>query len=52
MKVVVAYLRRRGIRLVIYLDDILFLNASKKGVFSHLNVAVDLIESLGFLINW
>jgi len=52
MKVVVAFLRKLGIRLVIYLDDLLFMNSTKKGVLADLKVAVDLIESLGFLINW
>ena len=52
MKVVVSILRKRGIRLVIYLDDLLFLNATKEGVLADLAVAVNLIESLGFLINW
>ena len=52
MKVVVAILRKRGIWLVIYLDDLLFLNSSKDGVLADLKVAIELIESLGFLIKW
>ena len=50
--VVVGFLRKNGIRLVIYLDDLLFINDSRDGVLNDLKVAVDLLESLGFLINW
>jgi hypothetical protein len=50
LKVVMAFLRRRGIRLVIYLDDILILNESKEGLLA--DIDIDLLQSLGFLINW
>ena len=52
LKVVVAFLRKLGIRLVIYLDDLLFMNQSKEGALADFKVAVDLLQSLGFLINW
>ena len=52
LKVVVAVLRKRGIRLVIYLDDLLFLNSTKDGVQEDLRVALELLQRLGFLINW
>jgi hypothetical protein len=39
-----------GIRLVIYLDDILILNESKEGLLA--DIDIDLLQSLGFLINW
>ena len=52
LKVVVAFLRKLGIRLVIYLDDLLFLNSSKEGVLNDFIVARDLLEKLGFVINW
>ena len=32
LKVVAAYLRKHGMRLIIYLDDILIMNSSKEGV--------------------
>jgi hypothetical protein len=47
-----AFLRRQGIRLVIYLDDILILNESKSGLEADINTVIDLLQSLGFLINW
>jgi hypothetical protein len=47
-----AFLRRQGIRLVIYLDDILILNESKIGLKADVNTVIDLLQSLGFLINW
>ena len=52
MKVGVAIFRKQGVRLVIYLEDLLFLNSTKEGVLVDLKVAIELIESLGFLINW
>jgi len=52
MKPVIAALRSRGIRLVIYLDDILFLNQSRDGLESDIQAAVALLQSVGFLINW
>lgn len=51
-KVVMAFLRRRGIRLVIYLDDIFILNESKEGLLADIDIVIDLLQSLGFLINW
>jgi hypothetical protein len=52
LKTVMAFLRRQGIRLVIYLDDILILNESKSGLEADINTVIDLLQSLGFLINW
>jgi hypothetical protein len=52
LKTVMAFLRRQGIRLVIYLDDILILNESKIGLKADVNTVIDLLQSLGFLINW
>ena len=52
LKVVAAYLRGRGIRLVIYLDDILLMNESKDGLLRDIDVTISLLQSLGFLINW
>ena len=51
LKPVAAYLRSQGIQLVIYLDD-LWLCAENKALTSHqVEIAVSLLESLGFLIN-
>jgi hypothetical protein len=43
LKVVMAFLRRRGIRLVIYLDDILILSESKEGLLVNINTVIDLL---------
>ena len=51
MKPVVALLRRTGIRLIIYLDDLLFMNSSKVGLQQDMTTAQYLLENLGFVIN-
>ena len=51
LKTPISVLRRMGIRLIIYLDDILLMNQSFQGVLSDLNVAMTLLKGLGFLIN-
>ena len=51
MKPVVALLRRTGIRLIIYLDDLLFMNSSKIGLQQDMTTARYLLENLGFVIN-
>ena len=52
MKPVMASLRSKGICLVIYLDDILILNEEKSQLLLELEIAKQLIESLGFIINY
>lgn len=52
LKPVIGALRRKGIHLVIYLDDIVFMNESREGVMADVSTAIDLVFSLGFLINW
>lgn len=52
LKVVVAHLRKKGIRLVIYLDDILIINEDPDKLKSDLDTTIFLLQSLGFLINW
>ncbi|KZS07305.1 Uncharacterized protein APZ42_028995 [Daphnia magna] len=52
LKPVVASLRRKGIRLVIYLDDLIIMSSSREDNFRDLATAIDLITSAGFLINW
>lgn len=46
-----AFLRRRGIRIIIYLDDILILNGSTEGLLADLKLVVELLQTLGFIIN-
>jgi len=43
LKLFVTFLRRLGIRLVIYLDDILFLNATAEGLRCDVKFASDLL---------
>jgi hypothetical protein len=51
LQTVMAFLRRK-IRLVNYLDDILVLNESKEGLVADVNTVLELLQSLGFLLNW
>jgi hypothetical protein len=37
---------------VIFLDDILLLNSSEEGARKDLETALDLLQNLGFIINW
>ena len=52
MKPVVALLRRAGIRLIIYLDDLLFMNQSQVGLEQDMVTARYLLENLGFVVNF
>lgn len=52
LKVVVSSLRKQGMRLVIYLDDKLLLNESKEGIVSNTKTTIEILQLLGFLINW
>ena len=49
---VLAYLRQRGVRCLMYLDDKLLLGNSPEEVKEHFNLCQKLITSLGFTINW
>lgn len=51
MKPVVAFLRERGIRLIIYLDDLLILCNCRDMLLSQLELIKDLFQTLGLLIN-
>jgi hypothetical protein len=48
---VVAFLRKRGIPLIIYLDDILILNESKIGAEEDFALAASILERCWFLVN-
>ena len=52
LRVVVSYLRRLGIRLVIYLDDLLVLGSSYDECASSVVIVIQSLESLGFLVNF
>jgi hypothetical protein len=51
MKPFIALLRRIGVRLVIYLDDILLLNQSQEGLSRDRDTLLWLLHHLGWLIN-
>lgn len=51
LRPVVAHLRTNGYCSVIYLDDLLLLSPSKEDCFRNLNASMDLLSSLGFLLN-
>ena len=52
MKPVIAYLRSLGIRMVVYLDDMLILAQTKEELLRWRSIVLDLLENLGFLINY
>lgn len=51
LRPVVALLRKQGVRLIIYLDDIPIMAESVEIAKAHANLAVNLLTSLGFVIN-
>ena len=51
MKPVVAFIRSKGILIIIYLDDILLAAQTYHERLCQTNFAIDLLESLGFRIN-
>ena len=52
MKPVVAIIRRLGVKLIIYLDDILLMNQSREGLIKDRDSLLYLLHNLGWLINW
>ena len=52
MKPAVALLRQQGIRLIIYLDDILIMAESSDLVLHQAASALNVLESLGFIVNY
>ena len=51
LKPVAAFLRKRGVRMILYLDDFLILGSAYQEAQSHTAMAVSLLESLGFAVN-
>ena len=49
---VASYLWGRGVKMVIYLDDMLFLHQEKERLVGIRNMVLDLLENLGFLVNY
>ena len=52
LRIAVTFLRRSGIRLVIYLDDLLIVGATAEECSDAVDQAIHVLESLGFLINF
>ena len=52
LKPVVALLRRLGLRLIIYLDDIIVFNQTQEGILRDKDSTLWLLQHLGFVINW
>ncbi|XP_066305375.1 uncharacterized protein [Branchiostoma lanceolatum] len=51
LRPVVAILRKQGLLIVIYLDDLIILARSPEQCLAHIAVARDLLETLGFVLN-
>jgi len=51
LKPSVEMLRSLGIRLVIYMDDMLLMASSKQTLTEHVQLSIYLLENLGFIIN-
>ncbi|XP_043472375.1 uncharacterized protein LOC122505029 [Leptopilina heterotoma] len=51
-KPVVNWLRERGVKVVIYLDDLLIFGTSEEECAKNVSLAIEILEFLGFIINW
>ncbi|EYC23896.1 hypothetical protein Y032_0014g2204 [Ancylostoma ceylanicum] len=51
VKPVAASLREKGMRLLVYLDDWIFLAESKERLRQQLSIAMKIFEDLGFIVN-
>ena len=51
LKPIVAYLRNLGLRIIVYLDDILIINETKEGAENDFKLVKLLTESCGFVVN-
>ena len=51
MKPVAGFLRKRGVRLLLYLDDMLIIGSTPREVNDFTQMAVNLLKALGFIIN-
>jgi len=52
MRVLVKTLRRQGVVMVIYMDDLLVVGRSREGCVAHLSAVIHLLEDTGFTINY
>jgi hypothetical protein len=51
LKPVVAFLRKNGIKLIFYFDDILIISSSKQQAEKDFNITKGLLEDLGFIVH-
>ena len=51
LKPLVAYVRRLGLRICIYIDDMLILNSQREGAIRDASLMIYLLENLGFVVN-
>ena len=51
MKPLIGFWREKGVRLIIYLDDILIMNSSREAASGEFYLVASTLESVGFLIN-
>ena len=51
MRPVTAKLREQGLRLIVYLDDILLMAESPQDLHCHTQILVSLLQDLGFILN-
>ena len=52
LKPVVALLRRLGLRIIVYLDDIIVFNQTREKILRDRDSTLWLLQNLGFVINW
>ena len=52
LKPVLGLLRQMGIRLIVYLDNVLIMGHSPDIALQHTSTAIDLFQGLGFMINY
>ena len=52
MKPVIAFLRAMGIKILIFLDDILIMESSHELAMQHTDLVIQVLTSLGFVINF
>ena len=50
-KFVCDWLRKRGVIVIIYIDDLLVLGSSYKDCLKHVTMLLKLLKKLGFLVN-
>ena len=51
LKPIVSFLRSQGVRLLVYIDDILLMASPESLLKEHLALTMNLLKSLGFLLN-